>query len=475
MASRRGKRLWIWDDYFMFFPDALAKVPRDVVMCAWNYCDDLETTGLRNNFGGRLRRDVLKEYERLGFDCVVCPWYGTDNIRRITDYAASRKCLGALQTQWEMQGEFHGCFYPRVLATAELWSGRAPLFGDAWLAAGIRKAMPSLSDAGVNAAVALFADQARMTLATPSLARCLDAEIPLSSVAAWKGAVAELKRAASRPGEGEVPDAPLDEPALLDDVVTRSELAILLAEAHNAARPLADPRRLAATSRDGKAKLSSLLPRCHALCRRRADQWRKWRLGEPRAILAQQKRFDAFVSDMLKVPDVAADDEWILEVDLVMPDAYGAPNWRVEARFGDAWRELAAGGWKPALGMPAYFAKRLPLRLASAPDALRIRYKGYGEGELCHVSLYDGKRRLVPVRISKAEGDVRDAAHLLVDDFRPARFGLPDCTAAVLDPSLAERESCVELLLAAQAASDGAPPVGGSARRGGEAYNDGQH
>ena len=42
-------------------------------------------------------------------------------------------------------------------------------------------------------------------------------------------------------------------------------------------------------------------------------------------------------------------------------------------------------------------------------------------------------------------GEVRDAHHLLTDDYRVASFGERDCTAAVLKPALAEKISSVEL------------------------------
>lgn len=447
IARRHGKRMWIWDDYFMFFPEMLGKVPRDVVMCAWNYCPDLETTGLRNNFGCRLRRDVLREYEKLGFDAVACPWFDADNIVRIADYAAGRKCLGFLQTHWELGNDFHGCFYPRVLATAALIRGDEPPYGDRWLAAGVRAALPSLSEAGVNAAVTLFADQSKMRLYPPTWQACRDADVPISSVASWKGALAVLKQAASRPGEGPVPTDPLGEAGLLDDIVTRTDVVIHLAEARNAARPLTDPLRRAGVSRAAKGKLKSMLPRWHELCARRVAQWRAWRPGLSKELSAFEAGFEKFVAEAQAIPDVAPEGEWILEADVVMADAYGVPRWRIEGRFGETWRMLAQGTWKPRVGAQAYLAKRVPVALEERPSELRVVYKGYGAGELCHVSLYNRSCRMSPTALVSSSDGVRDAVNLLVDDFRPARFGNPDCTAAILDPALADVEDCVVLRL----------------------------
>jgi len=447
IARRHGKRMWIWDDYFMFFPEMLEKVPRDVVMCAWNYCADLETTGLRNNFGCRLRRDVLREYGKLGLDSLVCPWFDTDNIVRIADYAAGRNCLGVLQTQWEMGNDFHGCFFPRVLASAALMRGEEPTFGDRWLATGVRAALPSLSEEGVNAVVTLFADQSRMRLRPLSWQQCRDAGVPVSSVSAWKGALAVLRRAQSRPGIGAVPADPLGEAGLLDDIVTRTEIVVHLAEARNAARYLTDPVRQADASRNAKARLAALLPRWRELNARRVAQWRMWRPGLANGLSSFEESLVKFVSEAQAIPDVAPEGEWLLEADVVMADAYGVPRWLIEGRFGAAWRVLAQGTWKPPAGAPAYLAKRLPVMLDEHPTELRVVYSGYGAGELCHVSLYNRSGRIVPVAVLSSSDGVRDADNLLVDDFRRARFGNPDCTAAILDPEIAARTDSVVLRL----------------------------
>lgn len=451
VARRHGKRMWIWDDYFMFFPETLEKVPRDVVLCAWNYCPDLERTGFRNNFGGRLRRDVLREYEKLGFDCILCPWLDAENVVRITDYASSRKCLGFLQTHWEMSDDFHGSYFPRALGALSMWQGKTQPFGDGWLSVGVKAAMPSLSEAGVTAAVTLLSDQSRMRLRPPSLAACRGDGIPVAALAARKGAIEELKRAPTAPGTGSVPTDPLGEAGLLDDIVTRSEASVLMGEARNAARALTSPWRTAGTSRAAKDALRKTLAPWSKVCRRRLEQWRTWRPGEPEDLRLLEKKFVDFVTAALDIPDCAPEDEWTLELDLTMADAYGVPYWRIEGCFNGEWRQLAKGGWKPGAVSPAYLAKSMPVTLVDPPSKLRIAYRGYGAGEICHVSLYNRSRRLVPSRITAIRGDVRDADNLLVDDLRSVRLGNPDCTAAILNPALAAVESSVEIEMGAGA------------------------
>ena len=39
VCRKLGKRMWMWDDMYEFFPDELANAPRDIVMCVWIYDD----------------------------------------------------------------------------------------------------------------------------------------------------------------------------------------------------------------------------------------------------------------------------------------------------------------------------------------------------------------------------------------------------------------------------------------------------
>ena len=446
VARRLGKRMWMWDDYFDFFPEALEETPRDILMCCWNYDGNIEKSGPRGHFGGRIRMDRLKDYERLGFDCVYCPWFEYQNIRTFTEYAATRKTAGAFYTQWEMETDFHGTFLPRMLGAGLLWSGRASLAGGAWLDAGIAAAYPTSGERLRRTIRGLVLDQLKFKFNTPSVATALNAPSRAAKLPYWRTAVEDLRAAPSHPGVGPVPADPLSEPALLDDLAVRSEMTLLCFDAMESARYLADPARQPDVSRAEKARLGRMLARWNELVVRREEQWKAWRgnagsEGEDGLRAALPK----LVAELCALPDTAADDEWIFEADVAMIDTHGVPQYVVEGRFGTEWRRIAAGAWKPACGHAAYAPKLFRVSLAAAPDALRITEKGYGAGALCHVSLRNRTQRLVPTAVLGTGGRVRDPENLLVDDFVETRFGDPDSTAAMLNPRLAENESSVTL------------------------------
>ena len=448
VAKRLGKRMWMWDDYFDFFPEAVAEVPRDILMCCWNYDKNIEKCGPRAHFGGRLRRDNLKIYEELGFKCVFCPWFEYQNVRTFTEYAATRKTSGSFFTQWEMETDFHGSFLPRMLGAGLLWSGKASLAGGAWLDAGVAAAYPTTGERLRRVIRGLVLDQLKFKFDEPSAAAALCSPSSAARLPYWRNAVEELRAAPSRPGVGPVPADPLSEAALLDDLAVRTEMSLLCFDAMESVRYLADPARRASVAREEKTRLERMLVRWNELVVRREEQWRAWR-GDAGSKLKERLHasLPKLVEEMRKLPDEAAADEWIFEADVAMVDTHGAPNYVVEGRFGSEWKQIAAGNWKPSTRGSSYAPKLVRTSFAGAPDALRITEKGYGAGALCHVSLRNRSARLAPAAVLAVSGQVRDADNLLVDDFRETRFGDPDCTATVLDANRATRESTVTLLL----------------------------
>lgn len=446
VARRLGKRMWMWDDYFDFFPEAVAEVPRDVLLCCWNYDSRIEKAGPRAHFGGRLRRDILKIYEELGFDCLFCPWFEYQNVRTFTEYAATRKTSGAFYTQWEMETDFHGTFLPRMLGAGLLWSGKASLAGGAWLDAGIAAAYPTTSERLRRIIRGLVLDQLKFKFDMPSVGDALNTRSFAAKLPYWQSAIEELRAAPSHPGVGLVPGDPLSEAALLDDLTVRSEMTLLCFDAMEAVRYLVDPARCPLVARDERARLEKMLVRWNELVVRREEQWKTWR-GNAGSELKKclHASLPKLVEEMRKIPDEASEDEWIFEADVAMTDTHGAPNYVVEGRFETGWKEIASGGWKPSNGAPSYSPKLVRVSFEGVPDALKISEKGYGAGALCHVSLRNRSMRLVPSAVLAVSGQVRDADNLLVDDFREARFGDPDCTAAVLDAKRATMVSSVTL------------------------------
>ena len=436
LCHRLGKRMWMWDDMYEFFPEELANAPRDIVMCHWIYDNDVTEWGHRGHFLNRIRVDWLAEYEKLGIAAIpvgaACP----DNLRTLAAYAARHRTLGFCISQWELSDSFYGPPIANLI--------------------GVEKAFPSLTAQERLAVGALastwayFGPGAGVTLSRSRYegASAVNATVSAHDLASIRLAIDVLKNAKSRPGAGEVPADPLSEAALLDDLVTHFEQLSFNYRLDEIAPVLFTPRRTAAESREAKARIRAMRPDMERVFARKAEQERAWRPDmRPNGLTAPMKDILAFADRLLAIPDVAADDDWILGLSLSLPDFHGIPRWTVSGLFADGWRVIAKGTWKPARGNWANFERTIPFKSAEAPRALRIEESGYGDGMLLFASIWNRNRRLVPAAVTGASGAVVDPANVLKDDWRPVRFGLQDRAPVFVNPSLSEVMSTLEFSL----------------------------
>lgn len=131
LAKRMGKTMLMWDDFFEYY-DIVADLPRDIILCHWNYgFIGSETKGHWTN---RVRKDWLSIYDRLGFEYIFCA-YGSNasstyNVDTLTEYALKHKPIGAILTIWERTASFYNGIYPLMALCGKLWNGQIGGFGD---------------------------------------------------------------------------------------------------------------------------------------------------------------------------------------------------------------------------------------------------------------------------------------------------------------------------------------------------------
>ena len=131
LVKSMGKTMLMWDDFFEYY-DVVAELPRDIILCHWNYgFIGSETKGHWTN---RVRKDWLSLYDRLGFKYIFCA-YGSNasstyNIDTLTDYALKHKPIGAILTIWERAASFYNGIYPLIALCGKLWNGQIKCFDD---------------------------------------------------------------------------------------------------------------------------------------------------------------------------------------------------------------------------------------------------------------------------------------------------------------------------------------------------------
>ena len=419
MLAKLGKRMWMWDDFFAFHPKALARMPKDMVMCHWNYDNEISDRGTRVNFAGRLREDMLEKYAALGYDAIPCCWFKTGNIRTLAAYARRNKTFGFMLTEWEdLHGGLHGGVLPRVVALPLILDAPEQYqVEDAFVEAS-RHTFPSLSDLEVRAVAAI--------IHSPENELALEV----------------LKASKLAPTSCEIDPDPLSERALLDDVVMRSESAVAYAKLARADAMLTDPRRTEADVSAATGALRALVPQLKRLAERRRRQSAAWRPGctpkkEDAALLKCAVRAEELIANAA----VAKPDEKRLAMELTLVDYYGIPNWNVYGRFGGEWRQIASGCWKPGETKHSAFTAYATFKSDAMPDALKLDQHGFGNVYLRYVAVEDCSSRVTPTKVLATSGDVVDPENVLVDDYSTVRFGRFGFLDAFYDRALQKRVS----------------------------------
>ena len=429
VCAAHGKRMWMWDDLWEFFPDQVAGCPKDVVMCHWYY-DHVTRWGIRAHFADQRRTDWFARYRALGIEALVCCNVNLENVRDFTAYGRRYpNVVGGLVTQWEMAQRFHGIHYPIACGIGRFWTEGwdDPTFDI--LGAGARAAYPSLTDEERLAVATVLEEQTKGHFQGPSVRGDINLQGRIRGVGPKADALAVriLRRSALRPGAGEIAPRAMDERARLDDLVTYTELCGIRDLYRDTVPLLQSPLRTAADVAAAKRRLTEALPEIGRIEERRWTMAETWRKGmRPQQLGRDYNR--KYVERLLQeTPDgPAAADEWWLTADVNLPDWYGALGFRVHGRIDGKWTQIAVGTWKPKREDEDCFEAVTRFRSATAPDALRIESFGLGISGLNFISVENRDGRRIPDRIVAKSGLVRDEGNILSDDWYPAVFGKPD-------------------------------------------------
>ena len=446
VCSRLGKRMWIWDDLYELFPEELERTSRDVVMCHWNYDDDIETEGCQAHFANRWRQDWLAEYQRLGFPVLVCPnGAAPQNTAAFTDYARRQPVLGGLLTQWEMANRFHEECAPSVAFTGRLWS-QSPFDVDRAWAEAITAVVPG-ADPPLARAV-----QELCTTSRSYPRASLQAYLTGGMSAAERRARSSVTSALSLLRLARQDHPPTDGLETLDDLDLTARIELLHWDLRSLLPKIYDPRRPSGdvpllSSRLGacQEELEELIDLCAPLHEaRRPNMHPVDRAAEN--LRGVHPLLEAAVERLARE---SGPQDWWLVLRLFLPDQHGAPRLSVSARRGEEALPLVEGSFKPAgLMQGCYYTIQVPFEMEGGPDAIRLEVCGYGGQGIAFLEVQNCSDVLLPNAIRTVVGSVEHPQAVLRDDSQWAYLGNKDIAAAMHCHRLAEEPSILELELA---------------------------
>ncbi len=435
IVTRLGKRMMMWDDLFEVYPQALAMIPRDIVLCCW--CYDHDASMPIYHFLQRRRHDPFARYEKLGFEYLACPAdRSAANIASLTRYAEKHKPLGMLLTQWEKGLRFYHRSLPLVAMAGRMWSGRTS---------------PAASqDSHVRKAIrqtTRVRDPRQQGMIAASLAAGVAAAPrDYTRILGMPDAVEEQSRA-----QVELLCDQLGEYLAGDGGPVLQDIAANLLESRVNARVRIFAAQVAARcfgldAGGWQLAAKEILADITRLRKARRAQWRASRPGIP------AKRLDEYFRRMTGyVQGLAAHlrrQTHMLVIRWFLPDMYGAPFVGITMLGKRSERELLEHvQLKPLVSATPYYEYFFPFRGRGTYRAVRVEIAGYGGQGLAHVKLLTPKTEMRPMGIGRCEGVVSNPAAVLRDDLKWCYLGVHDAAVGFMYNDLGRVSNSIEILL----------------------------
>lgn len=447
VTKKLGKRMILWDDMFEHYPEALRQIPRDIVLCTWNYGN--VDNRPKVHFKNLERRDLFAEYARLGFDYVAgSRELAANNIHTLTRYAAKHEPLGAFVTSWEHSRDFLLAYYPNIAFAGKLWSDLNALDTPEELKRQvIAELFPDANDAS---AIAL-----RAFMDIDRIRECIKADAFLnrySSARIEEGRslnhlmIQAIASYQEKLAIGLKADIIEDILAVLGADALQFQLRELIPqvfERAHAGKPLVEQAR----------NLETAVSSIKALETQRHNQWQKHRKGILSAYDALNRHWTAFsdgIKDFAdKVKSGSLAQTGLLTLELFLPDAFSAQSLCAYVRYQDAeeWTRVTEdgyGAYKPLCfnfddeyDHSAYYTVNLRMDSERPVTECRIESWGYGGQGIRYVEVHNRAGTFVPESICQVCGRVERPDSVLTNNSFWCYLGEPDTQLVMLNPALA--------------------------------------
>lgn len=453
VLNRLGKEMLMFDDMFWFCPEILPEVPKNIIMCTWNY--DYIDRFPRCQFGNSRQADLFGMYDRLGIRYIMTGWANfTHNIDTFTKYAAQHSPIGYLNTTWQMTAEQLLFTYPLVAYAGLLWGEEMPDEEE--------------SDGGP-------ADEAlrRMKRAVMAVCGVTDARD-----------VAALCEAASKPYLQRTPNYYLQDvlvrrnvnfddeyrdvaynyeqlkaiPSdneIVSQIRYRAKRTMLLYEEVMVAQELLD-MRTGIRRVDLKAcqrKLNRIRREMLQQYEEQYELWSRLRAGIPTTALDEEKAYEMNSLDQLTTlaQTVSFAQDGVLDMVVLLPEKTTLSRIGITVRYEDGEQKLPEGIYKMlktacyniADKGPYLYTVSFVIDGGRKIEELQVDVRGFGNTCIAYLAAYSRGTAYVPVHAEGISGRVEHPEHLLAYDTRWCSIGHYDMLAAMKDSRLADEVSSV--------------------------------
>ncbi len=428
-----GKQMMMWDDFFEYV-DIVEKLPRDIILCNWNYgYIDYEPRGHWTN---RIKKDWFRLYDKLGFRYLYCVYAhrasSLYNVKSFYRYASKHKPFGAICTTWCRQDSFYLGAYPFMSYCGSLWSGKTDdelaVFTEVLKDEKLARLFSSLYvvDTGRNTNVSKIAECRYLSL------ECYEAQL--------KNALSAIKDYA--PAESETGDIICD----IKDYITEIYCGLRLNAVANKAMDIYE----AGGKTDALvAELNEISDKYKKIYKNKLILWKKYRGDIASEGNALSKKYTGIIKSIEEQAEILQKNEKraVLTLEQMAYDAYGTPQCSIVVAYSTGEENVFSGALKPstvAFEQSGCYYHRFAVKPEKI-DHIILSFYGESASYPQYISYVLNGEKFLPETVAKVCGYVYNEQNLTKNDTRFAVFGSDDGQKHFDDITLAKEKNKVKI------------------------------
>jgi|LSQX01.2.fsa_nt_gb hypothetical protein len=435
-----GKTMLMWDDMFEYCPRSITRIPRDIVLCSWNY--SYVERKLSGHFNNSYKEDLFDLYERLGFQYIASSNTCVYNVESFTRYAARYKPLGMLATIWEKGIQQLYLLYPLVANAGMLWNGILPNNPVERLARAIQKTYNITNKELIHVVSMIlsrkyYSDNNYFSM-VGARNKTMDQNYRLD-----QSLLACLEQGKEKEPVNQ------DMYAALEYELRRSILAY---KAREIACDVFDYR--SGVSAPDMNEVSSGISQCIAEAKDIRQQqiifWNRRRQGIASDHMV--KSHDDIIERLQKLLDIAKTCAFgelgRLDVTFFLPDQSCGPRTKITLWYDDGnFDILPLASYKYLAFDQASFTLSFPIQPGKAIEKCTVEVLGYGRGGITYLEAFNRQGLFVPNGVGHMSGKVENAHHVLKDDSTWCCLGEADMLAPFRNPAIARLPHSMDVLM----------------------------
>lgn len=437
--SALGKKMMIFDDMLYFMPDLIDELPKDVVLCSWNYEYIDRTPGAQ--FMNRRKIDLLARYNEAGLSFLPACWTNFDfNVDTITAYGDKYSPLGYLATTWQMSPEPLISNYVGIAYAGMLWNGRLKDDPYSRLKLAVRETLACPLTEPECAAIAMAASKVYANRVPRNFYFASDVIVRRNVNFDEEHKLNLLLRDSLI----NLPDS-----EYMRFLKARLDSAIRVYSQLISVQSLYDYRT--GIGESSKVKIIDQLRAQRTMAERETAEWeREWRVfreGIPADYTESAEQILADCDMLISTAEHAEyGDRGALDMEMLLPDKSTRALITLSVTYSDGSSEtLGTGLYKPYATSCYNISEKGPyvytVTFLTKPQRiteLTVSVTSYGSATVNHFTNYVGGKEYHPTEIVSTSGSVKDAERLLVSDTLSAEIGLGDMSLGFKDPAYAD-------------------------------------